>query len=95
MPVILQPADYDLWLDAAVTDSQGVLPLLNPCPAAQMQARPLSQRVNNVRNDDAALTQLSRAVLENRFGWLETGIVPAETEAPMADPGRGIAAAGQ
>jgi putative SOS response-associated peptidase YedK len=55
MPVLIEPADYDLWLDPAVTDSQRLLPLLNPCPAAHMQVRPVNPRVNNVRNDDSTL----------------------------------------
>ena len=55
MPVILEPADYDLWLDPAVNDSQRLLPLLAPFPADEMQTRPVNPRVNNVRNDDPSL----------------------------------------
>ena len=52
MPVILEPADYDAWLDPNLTDSQQLLPLLGPVPADEMQTRPVNPRVNNVRNDD-------------------------------------------
>src|SRR5205823_14277622 len=32
MPVILQPRDYDLWLDPAVQEIERLKPLLAPCP---------------------------------------------------------------
>lgn len=51
MPVILDPADYDLWLDPA-SEKERLLALLEPYPADLMQAEPVSMRVNNVRNDD-------------------------------------------
>jgi putative SOS response-associated peptidase YedK len=57
MPVILEPADYDLWLDPSVNDSQRLLGLLAPFPAAEMQTRPVNPRVNNVRNDDAGVLE--------------------------------------
>jgi len=54
MPVILDPADFDRWLDmsggpAAVAD------LLRPYPADEMRAWPVSNRVGNVRNNDPEL----------------------------------------
>jgi len=52
MPVILHPDDYALWLDPAVGDRQRLQPLLRPYPAAEMEAYPVSRRVNNPRNDD-------------------------------------------
>ncbi|MDX1944631.1 MAG: SOS response-associated peptidase [Pirellulaceae bacterium] len=52
MPVILQPADYDLWLDPATSREQ-LAALLVPYPAGQMQERVVSSRVNSVRHDDA------------------------------------------
>jgi putative SOS response-associated peptidase YedK len=54
MPVILHPSDYDVWLNPAQNDSQQVLKLLKPYAAEEMKAEPVSMRVNNVRNDDAA-----------------------------------------
>lgn len=57
MPVILEPPDFDLWLDPSVTDAQRLLPLLAPFPAAEMHSRPVNPRVNNVRNDDPAILQ--------------------------------------
>jgi putative SOS response-associated peptidase YedK len=53
MPVILDPKDYDLWLDPDVRDAGKVRRLLGPYPPADMTACPVSLRVNNPRNDDA------------------------------------------
>jgi putative SOS response-associated peptidase YedK len=55
MPVILEPADYDLWLDPSVTECEKLLPILSPLPANEMQTRPVNSRVNNVKNDDEAV----------------------------------------
>jgi putative SOS response-associated peptidase YedK len=51
MPVILDPADYDRWLDPARQDPQDVLPLLKPFPADRMHAVPVSTLVNSPRNE--------------------------------------------
>jgi putative SOS response-associated peptidase YedK len=53
MPVILDPVDHDLWLDPGVADKERLLPLLRPY-RHQLQIYPVSKRVNNPRNDDAA-----------------------------------------
>lgn len=50
MPVILQAKDYAGWLDPKKTPA---VELFAPDQAPQMQARPVSHRVNNPRNDDA------------------------------------------
>jgi len=52
MPLIIAPQDYERWLDPANAD---VADLIAPYPAAAMACRPVSFRVNSVRNDDAAL----------------------------------------
>ena len=54
MPVIVDPADYDAWLDATVTDLGVAGELLRPFPAERMTVAAVSKRVNNVKNDDAA-----------------------------------------
>ena len=51
MPVILDPKDYDKWLDPARQDPQDVLPLLVPFPADRMQFVPVSTLVNSPRNE--------------------------------------------
>lgn len=53
MPVILKPTEYDLWLDAGVTDPAMVADLLKPFDANAMRCYPISNRVNSVVNDDA------------------------------------------
>jgi putative SOS response-associated peptidase YedK len=53
MPVILDPADYDVWLDPGMKDSAGVSELLKPFDANAMRCYPVSNRVNNVQADDA------------------------------------------
>ncbi len=47
MPVILSSADYDVWLDPSVQGAERLQPLLRLCPAEQMEAYPVSRRVNN------------------------------------------------
>lgn len=58
MPVILDPNDYDRWLNPELTDTREILPLLAPFPAEEMQTRPVNPRVNNVRNDDPGVLEV-------------------------------------
>ena len=51
MPVILDPGDYDLWLDPSLQDPDRLQPLLRPYPADAMSAYPVSTRVNNPAHD--------------------------------------------
>ncbi|HEY7510907.1 MAG TPA: SOS response-associated peptidase [Vicinamibacteria bacterium] len=57
MPLVLDPADYDLWLDPAVRDPERLAALLRPFPAEEMVAIPVSPRVNSPDNDDPALLE--------------------------------------
>ena len=50
MPVILDPADYGVWLDSSLQDAEALNDLLLPFPSERMAARPVSSYVNNVRN---------------------------------------------
>jgi putative SOS response-associated peptidase YedK len=50
MPVIVDPADFDTWLDASVAVERAEA-LLKPFPAAKMAVYPVSTRVNSVAND--------------------------------------------
>jgi putative SOS response-associated peptidase YedK len=54
MPVILDPTDHGAWLDAQRPGGEA---LLRPCPADELEAVPVSTRVNSPRNDDAALLE--------------------------------------
>jgi putative SOS response-associated peptidase YedK len=56
MPVILEPRDYDRWLDAG-DPARPAVDLLRPYPAEKMLAWPVSDRVGNVRNNDPALLE--------------------------------------
>ena len=56
MPVILEPRDYDRWLDAGDL-ARPPVDLLRPYPAEKMLAWPVSDRVGNVRNNDSALLE--------------------------------------
>ena len=55
MPAILRPEDEAFWLDHAVTDTRDLLSLLAPYPAEDMEAYPVSRRVNVPTVDDAEL----------------------------------------
>jgi putative SOS response-associated peptidase YedK len=52
MPVILDRADYGLWLDPGMTNVEAVSDLLKPYAAQIMHCYPVSTRVNHVANDD-------------------------------------------
>jgi integrase len=56
MPVIVRPELYDLWLDPAAPPA-ALSPVLEPFPAAEMEAYPVGTRVNSPRNDDAELIE--------------------------------------
>jgi putative SOS response-associated peptidase YedK len=52
MPVILDPKDYDLWLDPDVEDGSRLKLLLRPYPPDEMTFHPVHLRVNNPKHDD-------------------------------------------
>lgn len=53
MPVILDPKDYDLWLDPEVKKPELLQPLLHPYSTEEMTAYPVSKAVNKPSNDTA------------------------------------------
>ncbi len=55
MPVILEPAQYDFWLDRKNENTQSLSRLLVPCADDAMEAVAVSKRVNNARNDEPHL----------------------------------------
>jgi putative SOS response-associated peptidase YedK len=69
MPVILEPRDYDRWLDPG-DPSHPPVDLLRPFPAEKMLSWPVSARVGNVRNDDAQL--LANAPSQDEGGFCLT-----------------------
>lgn len=56
MPVILDPLDYEPWLDTG-TSPAAAQKLLRPFPSDAMRAYPVSTRVNSPRNDDASVIE--------------------------------------
>jgi putative SOS response-associated peptidase YedK len=51
MPVIIEPANYDRWLDPKTTvDETQALP--RPYPSDRLVAHPVSARVNSAAHDD-------------------------------------------
>jgi len=57
MPVILPPENYARSLGDEPTDPPHLMMMLKPYPAAVMEAYPVSTRVGNVKNTDAALIE--------------------------------------
>jgi putative SOS response-associated peptidase YedK len=53
MPVILDPSNYDVWLDPGMTNIDAARELLRPFDARLMRCYPISERVNHSANDDA------------------------------------------
>lgn len=51
MPVILDPADFDLWLDPTVADRERLEELLTPRGGDLLEAYPVSKLVNSPAND--------------------------------------------
>lgn len=54
MPVILDPKDYERWMEPGDSTRLPV-DLLRPFPAEKMRSWPVHERVGNVRNDEADL----------------------------------------
>jgi putative SOS response-associated peptidase YedK len=57
MPVIVQPGDYAEWLDPDNADVDRLDRLLVPWQAGGLEARPVSRRVNDARNQGADLME--------------------------------------
>ena len=63
MPVIIPKQDEDIWLDPGTEDQAHLLRLLKPYPAEEMEAYPVSKRVNSPKNNTAAcIEQLKLSV---------------------------------
>ena len=57
MPVIITPDAYAEWLDPDNAATDRLARLLVPCEARGLQARPVSRRVNDARNQGADLLE--------------------------------------
>jgi putative SOS response-associated peptidase YedK len=54
-PVMVQPEQFDLWLDCANVDEQTAAALIAPAPEGAMEVYEISPAVNRVANDSAEL----------------------------------------
>ena len=72
MPAILDPGDYDQWLDPGLTDAAAVQELLKPYDASRMRMYPVSARVNSVKNDDPACAEPVTSEAPQQLGLLGT-----------------------
>jgi putative SOS response-associated peptidase YedK len=52
MPVIVDPRDYDRWLDRRLHDPGQLQEIFKPYPSAAMTAYPVSSMVNDPRHND-------------------------------------------
>jgi putative SOS response-associated peptidase YedK len=55
MPLLVEPARYDAWLDPAHSDVDDLKRLLVPAAPGRLEAYPVSTAVNNVRNNGPEL----------------------------------------
>lgn len=62
MPVIIPPDAYAEWLDPDNAATDRLARLLTPCEAPGLQARPVSRRANDARNQGAGLIELPGTV---------------------------------
>jgi putative SOS response-associated peptidase YedK len=62
MPVILDPSNYDLWLDPGMMNVDAASDLLKPYDARLMRCYPVSTRINHVANDDAECSSPAQVV---------------------------------
>ena len=59
MPVILDPQDFDIWLDPSIQDSPLLSSLLLPYPSEEMEAYPVNAMVNEPNNDSVECINLA------------------------------------
>lgn len=57
MPVIVKPENYGIWLDPKFRDANVLMGLMLPYPDKDMEAWPVSTRINQPENDDVELLQ--------------------------------------
>lgn len=57
MPVIIEPADFDRWLDCRSGTAEGVLDLLRPFPVGRLTVTAVNPRLNDPRAEGADLQE--------------------------------------
>jgi putative SOS response-associated peptidase YedK len=58
-PVILQPEEFNLWLDRDIVNPEVLAHLFHPYPADRMEMYPVSTQVNSTRNEGPDLIKLT------------------------------------
>jgi len=69
MPVIIRRQDYQRWLESG-NNEQPPIDLLRPFDSEKMKAWRVDQRVNNVQNNDASLTEPLKDENEGGQLWM-------------------------
>ena len=64
MPVILDAADHELWLDPDLQEAAPLQPLLRPYPSGEMTADPVSTHVNKPAHDDPRCVEIQRTLFD-------------------------------
>ncbi len=57
MPVILHPENYGVWLDQGFAEKEALTDLLRPYPSDEMEAYPVSRRVNKPANNEPSVIE--------------------------------------
>jgi SOS response associated peptidase (SRAP) len=69
VPVILDPNNYDVWLDPGMRNLPAVSAVLKPCDARLMRCYPVSTRINHVVNDDEECSRPVEVAQSRLFAW--------------------------
>ncbi len=67
MPVIIEKPDFPRWLASQSLTKREAEKLFRPSPVGSLLTRPVSSRVNNVRNDDASLIDEIQSIQPQSF----------------------------
>lgn len=68
MPVVLDPDNYDLWLDPGAQNVAAISEFLKPFDARLMRCYPVGTRLNHVANDDEECCRpVELAEVQNRL----------------------------
>lgn len=57
MPVLLGTGELPVWLDPGVSDRDALEAMFRPYPSELMEIRPVSRRLNSVKNDDPSVLE--------------------------------------
>ena len=55
--MILPPENYGVWLDQCFAEKEALMDLLRPYPSEEMEAYPVSRRVNKPSNNEPSVLE--------------------------------------